>query len=88
MNHSCFKLSAKTDNFLFKKQLNTLMEITLKQDYFDTKFTYLFYFGPGSLLGRGDSRSKDQIPERGGGIKGQGTKYLESGTDGGEVWLG
>ena len=64
------------------------MEITLKQDYFDTKFTYLFYFGPGSLLGRGDSRSKDQIPERGGGIKGQGTKYLESGTDGGEVWLG
>ena len=62
MNHSCFKLSTKTDNFQFKKQLNTLMEITLKQDYFDTKFTYLFYFGPGSLLGKG-------------GIQGQRTKY-------------
>ena len=45
------------------------MEITLKQDYFDTKFTYLFYFGPGSLLGKG------------GGIQGQRTKYLKGGGD-------
>ena len=65
------------------------MEITLKQDYFDTKFTYLFYFGPGSLLGKGGGfKVRGPNTWKGRGIKGQGTKYLESGTDGGEVWLG